>query len=92
MNCSLIAYMGESENTMTTVHVEYTDTFGGEANYCWVDRYEFDVDDDTSDLAIVRRAKALVGLSGTRGTMSNYGDMFEFRPYLMCTVMFITFE
>lgn len=27
---------------MKTYKVEITDTFGGEANYCWVRRYEFD--------------------------------------------------
>jgi len=70
--------------------VEYTDTFGGEANYSWVDRYEFNCD-HLSDLAIVRRAKAKCGLSGVAGRGYWNGD-YEFRPYHSCTVMFITFE
>lgn len=72
-------------------HVEYTDTFGGEANYSWVDRYEFDCF-NMSDLAIVRKAKALCGLNGVRGRMDAFGDEFRFRPYHSCTIMFITFR
>lgn len=70
--------------------VEYTDTFGGEANYCWVDRHEIEIGDNVSDLALVRRAKELVGLNGVRGRMDAYGDMWVFHPYRSCTVMFIT--
>lgn len=40
---------------------------------------------------LVMKAKAAMGLTGVRGRMFNYGDMFEFRPYRSCTVMFITF-
>lgn len=39
----------------TTAHVEVTDTFSGEANYCWVRRYSFPVPPAMSDLAIMRR-------------------------------------
>ena len=72
-------------------HVEYTDTFGGEANYSWVDRYEFDPA-GMSDLAIIRKAKYLCGLAGLRGRAAWYGEMYEFRPYGHCTIMFITFR
>ena len=70
--------------------VEYTDTFGGEANYCWVRRETLTLPAGISDLAIMRRAKAAMGISGMRGRTSNYGDGFEFRPYGSCTVMFVT--
>jgi hypothetical protein len=70
--------------------VEYTDTFGGESNYSWVDRFSFDPK-DMSDLAIVRKAKKLCNLNGVRGVTNKIGDMIEFRPYKICTVMFITF-
>ena len=70
--------------------VEYTDTFGGEANYSWVRRAEFDAD-GLSDRAIMRRAKLEMGLSGVRGRTYRYGDMLEFRPYGMCRAMFVTF-
>lgn len=72
-------------------NVEYTDTYKGEANYSWVERHSFDPD-GMSDLAIVRKAKKLMGLSGLRGKGTWIGGMYEFRPYRMCTVMFITFS
>jgi hypothetical protein len=72
-------------------HVEYTDTFGGEANYCWVERHEFDPA-GMSELAIVRKAKKLCGLNGVKGRACWIGEMYEFRPYRCCTVMFITFR
>jgi hypothetical protein len=69
---------------------EYTDTFGGEANYLWVRRAEVEIPDGASDLAIVRRCKAAPGLSGARGQTSPMGEGFGFRPYGRCTVAFFT--
>jgi hypothetical protein len=78
--------------TTTTLRfrAELTDTFGGEANYSWVRRAEIEAPADISDLALVRRAKAALGLSGVRCERSNHGDMLELRPYGSCTVMFIS--
>jgi hypothetical protein len=73
---------------MTKFTVEYTDTFGGEANYCWVKRVEFTLEVYTKRKAI-RKAKALVGLTGVRGRTEDYGDMLKFTPYKSCTVMFV---
>lgn len=73
-----------------TVDVEYTDTFGGEANYCWVERAELNLPVGISRAALARRAKAAMGLSGARGRGYHNGDMYEFRPYGSCTVMFVT--
>jgi hypothetical protein len=70
--------------------VEYTDTFGGDANYSWVRREIVAVEDACSDRALMRRAKKAVGLTAVRGTTTSFGDVIEFRPYGMCTVMFIT--
>ena len=67
--------------------IEYTDTFGGEANYCWVRRAMLVIPFGTSDRAIMRRAKAALGLSGVRGRTTSYGDMWQFQPYGRCTVM-----
>lgn len=74
--------------------VEYTDTFGGEANYSWVRRAVVaepspNLDPLTHQRTLMRRAKAAVGLSGVRGVTHDHGDGFEFRPYGMCTVMFV---
>lgn len=74
---------------MFKMHVEYTDTFGGEANYCWVRRTTLRLPCDISDLAIMRRAKAAMGLTGVRGRTDNHGDGFTFKPYGECTVMFV---
>lgn len=70
------------------VHVEYTDTFGGEANYCWVKRATLTLPVGTSDKVVMRRAKAAMGLTGIRGRTESYGDGHRFVPYRSCTVMF----
>jgi hypothetical protein len=76
---------------MLTVNVEYTDTFAGEANYCWVKRATFQTVKHASRHAIMRQAKRLIGLTGLRGKAHDHGDMIEFRPSRSCTVMFVTF-
>jgi hypothetical protein len=89
-------------------NVEYTDTFGGEANYCWVKRvviempelthYGYDGSSGWSkankvfERELMRRAKKEMGLTNTRGVKSSYGDMIEFRPHRSCTVMFISYK
>lgn len=78
--------------TFETWDCEYTDTFGGEANYCWVRRAKLELPEGLSDLAVVRRAKAALGISGMRGRTERYGDSFTFRPYRSCTIAFITFR
>lgn len=73
-----------------TIHVEKTDTFGGEANYSWVKRGKLPtLNPNPSDLAVVRRAKAWAGWSGLRCRVAKFGDMIEVRPYGLCQVMFI---
>lgn len=88
--------------------VEYTDTFGGEANYSWARRatvtmpelthYGYDGGTNYSRAnkvyrrELVKRAKAEMSLSGVRGRTFDHGDMIEFRPYRSCTVLFITCE
>lgn len=76
--------------------VEYTDTFGGEANYCWVRRSVVsgrmktdDWDPKKEQQVVMRQAKRAMGLTGVRGVTTSYGDSYEFRPYGMCTVMFV---
>ncbi len=89
--------------------VEYTDTFAGEANYCWVKRetvtmpkltdYGYTGSADGSyakankvyTRELMRKAKAAVGLTGVRGVKHDHGDMIEFRPYGMATVMFVNY-
>jgi hypothetical protein len=91
-----------------TYDIEYTDTFGGEANYSWVKRatvsmpelthYGYDGGtnyvraDRAYRRALMRKAKAAMGLSGVRGVTHDEGDMIEFRPYRSCTVMFVCYR
>lgn len=91
---------------MLTYDVEYTDTFGGEANYSWVRRasvtmpelthYGYDGSTNYAranrvfERELMRRAKEAMGLTGIRGKRDSYWDSIEFRPYGYATVMFIT--
>lgn len=93
---------------MTLYNVEYTDTFGGEANYCWVYRETVEVPelthygyDGTTGYAKARRsqrrelmrlAKAAVGITGVRGRSDDSGDMISFRPYGSCTILHVTYS
>ena len=80
----------ETETKKDTFTAELTDTFGGEANYSWVRRATIPATE--SRRALMRRAKAALGLSGMRGRVSEYGAGIEFRPYRSCTVLFVTFD
>ena len=75
-----------------SIHVEVTDTFNGEANYCWVKRHNIAVDKSKplSEAAIVRRAKAWAGWNGLRCKREHYGFMIRITPHGMCQTMFIT--
>jgi len=69
-------------------NVEYTDTFGVDANYCWVKRFEIEIPDHASNTVIHRRLKAALDLTGVKGTWFDCGDSFSFRPYRSNTVLF----
>lgn len=70
-------------------NVEFTDTFGGEANYCWVKRDTIRLPRMATQKQIMRASKAAVGLTGVRGSVDTYGDNYTFRPYRQATVMFV---
>lgn len=72
------------------MEVEFTDTFGGEANYSWVKRATLTFPVGASDRAIMRAAKQAMGLSTVRGRLDKHGDSFDFRPYRSATVMFVS--
>ena len=73
---------------MVTWDIEVTDLFGGEANYCWVNRCDITTADDISDLALVRRIKSVAGYSGIRGQTEISGDSVEIRFPARCVVIF----
>lgn len=90
---------------MNTYEYEYTDTFAGEANYCWVRRgkvtmpelthYGYDGSSNYSKAnkiamrELVKAVKREIGLTGIRGITDHGGDMVTFRPYGMATILFI---
>lgn len=73
---------------------EYTDTFGGEANYSWVRRGEVSTPEGASDTATLRAVKRDAGLAGMRGRAKQYGGDTggAFYPYRCTTVLFWTFD
>jgi len=80
---------------MTThliTQIEVTDTFGGEANYSWVRRFELRGLEGKSDIAIIRRVKRELGWSGIKCRTEKYGDSISIWPIGICNVCFITFH
>lgn len=77
----------------TNIHYEVTDTHGGEANYCWVNRgvIETKPGEDYSDLAAVRRVKKAIGWNGVRCRVENFGETIALYPYGVCQVCFVDF-
>lgn len=73
------------------VSFEVTDTFGGEANYSWVNRGEIEVKEGSSDLAIVRKVKEAIGWNGYKCNRESYGDSITLKPRGICQVLFINF-
>ena len=71
--------------------IEVTDTFGGEANYSWVKRYNFETEEKDSMLKIVRRALKISGYTGCRTKKQDSGEYIRLDFAGMCVVMFITF-
>lgn len=71
-------------------HVEHTDTFAGEANYCWLRTYT--IPGDPSRLSLIRKAKQLTGLTGIRCRVDNYGDGYTLHPSGLCQVVFINWK
>ena len=73
--------------------IEVTDTFGGEANYCWVKRGKTRA---KSRRGVVSAIKKLAGWDGwCRVNVHDYGDTIEVRPVAtsgICQVAFATWR
>jgi len=76
---------------MVDFQVELTDTFGGEANYCWKKNASLECKTD-SQRAIVRKVKAWCGFTGLPARVENHGDMIAIYPRGICQVAFVTFD
>jgi hypothetical protein len=88
-------------------NVEFTDTFNGEANYSWVIRAVVEMPELTHygydgctnyyrtnkvfERELMRKAKAAVGATGSRGVKSVMGDDIQFKLYGSNNVMFISY-
>ena len=72
-----------------TWRAEITDTYGGEANYAWVKRYEQTFPITASERAIVQHFKMLMDYTGVQCKRAAFGDVIELRPYGECVVIFI---
>lgn len=77
------------------VHFEHTDTYGGEANYCWVRRETIEMPDNATDRQIVIAAKRFAGFTGMRCRVDDYGDMLQITPigrHRLLHTLFVTFN
>lgn len=88
-----------------TFEYEYTDTFAGEANYCWVKRgkvyapelthYGYDGSNGYSranakqERRIITEAKRAIGMPGVRHKREDWGDCIVLRFPL--SICFITY-
>jgi hypothetical protein len=72
--------------------VTHTDTFGGEANYGWVNRYEFITKKNASQRSVVRQAKALTGMTAVKADTLDYGDGYTVKPRGYAQIIFVDFE
>ena len=72
--------------------IEVTDTFAGEANYCWVNRGTLDLPDTATRRQLVRAAKRFAGWTGWRCEVSDTGDTIDIRPRGACMVAFVTWQ
>lgn len=93
---------------MLAFEYEYTDTFGGEANYCWVKRgkvtipeltyYGFDGQSGYAKVnkimlrELVKQVKKELGLTGVRCRREEWGDELALYPSNSATVIFIRGE
>lgn len=69
--------------------IEVTDTFAGEANYCWVKRFTVPSKPKESKLATIRRAKLAAGLNGVKCNTSDFGDSWRLDIRGACIVCFV---
>ena len=74
------------------IQIEHTDTFGGEANYCWVNRETIELDNNATDRQIVIAAKKVLGMTGVKCRKEDWSDTLVLRPIGIHQIIFITFE
>lgn len=75
---------------MCKYSVEMTDTFAGEANYCWVQRALIDAPCDASSRLLIRRAKKALSISTPHRLTSDHGDLIRIDLRNHCICIFIS--
>ena len=86
------SYIPQEKEKMMKVVVTQTDTFGGEANYSWANRYEFAIHKSASQRNIVRKAKSLAGMTGVKSDTYDYDMGLTIKPRGYNQVIFVDFE
>ena len=71
---------------------ELTDTFGGQANYSWVQREDLKVNANYSGPWIVRTAKAAFGLTSVPHKTEDYGHSMTVHFPSINSVLFLTLD
>ena len=72
--------------------IEVTDTFGGDANYCWVKRGTINAPDNATRRYLVRKAKAFAGWTNWKCEVRDLGDIIEIRPWDANMVCFVSWQ
>ena len=70
-------------------HAELTDTFAGEANYCWLHRATFEAESDASPQTLIRRAKKALRTNYSFRTTADCGDLLRADSPKSSVVLFI---
>jgi hypothetical protein len=90
---SFVVVVGNiKEKKMSSCVVTVTDTFGGEANYGWVKRYEFTPRNPESQRSVIRQAKALANMTAVKADTYDYGDGYTVKPRGYNQIIFVDFE
>lgn len=78
------------EDRQMIYFAEYTDTYGGEANYSWVRRAYVKANNMREAMM---RARKEFGLTGVRGDITGtYGDESHWVPRGCCTVLMVRWD
>lgn len=84
---------GEEPPEVALVSAEYTDTFGGEPNYCWVRRAKAILPVGMTQTGVSRYMKRLLGLSGVRFRVGwDTGDSIRYDETNACCCLFINWS
>lgn len=73
---------------MAFYYIEVTDTYGGQANYSWVEKHCIEAEETNA----IRRAKREIGWNGVRCDRFDHEDTIELRPRGLAQVAFIQRE